>query len=63
MMGDDDKILPVAKYNNNNNNNKLHWGNRVGICGLYSSGSGQLPLSGSCEHLNEPSGSVRRVIF
>jgi len=27
-------------------------------CGLDSSGSGQGPMVGSCEHCNEPSGST-----
>jgi hypothetical protein len=31
----------------------------MGMCGLNSSGSGQGPVAGSCEHGNEPSGSVR----
>jgi hypothetical protein len=30
-----------------------------GECGLDSSGSGQRPLAGSCEHDNEPSGSMK----
>jgi hypothetical protein len=31
----------------------------VGRCGLDSSGSEQRPLAGSCEHGNEPSGSIK----
>jgi hypothetical protein len=31
----------------------------VGGCRLDSSGSGYRPVAGSCEHDNEPSGSVR----
>jgi hypothetical protein len=31
----------------------------VGRCGLDSSGSEQGPVAGSCEHGNEPSGSVK----
>jgi hypothetical protein len=31
----------------------------VGRCGLDSSGSGQGPVAGSCEHGNEPSGSIK----
>jgi hypothetical protein len=34
-------------------------GNRVEKCGLDSSGSEQGPTVGSCEHGNEPSGSVK----
>jgi hypothetical protein len=30
-------------------------------CGLDSSGSGQGPVAGCCEHGNEPSGSIKRV--
>jgi hypothetical protein len=29
-------------------------GNKVGRCGLYSSGSGWGPVAGCCEHGNEP---------
>jgi hypothetical protein len=29
------------------------------LCGLNSSGSGQGPVAGSCEHGNEPSGFVK----
>jgi hypothetical protein len=28
------------------------------LCGLGSSGSGYGPVTGSCEHGNEPSGSI-----
>jgi hypothetical protein len=28
-------------------------------CGLESSGSGQGPVAGSCEHSNEPLGSIK----
>jgi hypothetical protein len=31
----------------------------VGRHGLDSSGSGQGPVAGSCEHSNEPSGSIK----
>jgi hypothetical protein len=31
----------------------------VGICGLVSSGSGQGPMAGTCEHGNETSGSIK----
>jgi hypothetical protein len=31
----------------------------VGRCGLDSSGSGQGPMAGCCEHDNEPLGSVK----
>jgi hypothetical protein len=31
----------------------------VGRCGLDSSGSGQGPVVGSCEHGNYPSGSIK----
>jgi hypothetical protein len=31
----------------------------VGGCGLDSSGSGQSQVAGSCEHGNNPSGSVK----
>jgi hypothetical protein len=34
-------------------------GNRVGRCGLDSSGSGYVPVTGCCEHGNEPSGSIK----
>jgi hypothetical protein len=36
----------------------LKWplGNRVGVCRLDSSGSGQEPVPGSCEHDNKPLG-------
>jgi hypothetical protein len=30
----------------------------VGRCGLNSSGSGQEPVAGSCEHGNETSGTI-----
>jgi len=30
----------------------------VGECGLDASGSGWGPVAGSCEHGNEPSGSI-----
>jgi hypothetical protein len=33
--------------------------NRIGWYGLDSSGSGQGPVEGSCEHCNEPSGSIK----
>jgi hypothetical protein len=33
--------------------------NRVWRCGLTSSGSGWGPVAGSCEHGNEPSGSIK----
>jgi hypothetical protein len=33
--------------------------NRMGWNGLDSSGSGQRPVEGSCEHGNEPSGSIK----
>jgi hypothetical protein len=38
-------------------------GNRVGGCGLDSSGLGQGPVVGSCEKANEPSGSIKCVEF
>jgi hypothetical protein len=31
----------------------------VGVCGQDSSGSGQGAVVGSCEHRNEPSGSIK----
>jgi hypothetical protein len=31
----------------------------VGRCRLDSSGLGQRPMAGSCEHDNEPSGSIK----
>jgi hypothetical protein len=34
-------------------------GNRVARCGLDSIGSGEGPVTGSCEHDNKPSGSVK----
>jgi hypothetical protein len=39
----------------------LNWilGNRVGGCGLDSSGTGQGPMAGSCEHVNKPFGSIK----
>jgi hypothetical protein len=30
----------------------------VGSCGADISGSGPIPVAGSCEHSNEPSGSI-----
>jgi hypothetical protein len=35
------------------------YGNMVGRCRLDSSGSGQGPVAGSCEHDNEPSDSIK----
>jgi hypothetical protein len=32
-------------------------------CGLDSSGSGQGPVAGSCEHGNEPLGSIKGEEF
>jgi hypothetical protein len=37
--------------------------NSVGWCGFGSSGSGQGPVAGSCEHGNEPSGSIKAWSF
>jgi hypothetical protein len=37
--------------------------NRVGGCGLDSSGSGYGPVAGCCEHGNEPSGSIKVGAF
>jgi hypothetical protein len=37
-------------------------GKKVGRCGLDSSGSGQRPVAGSCEHCNETSGSIKGEI-
>jgi hypothetical protein len=34
-------------------------GNRMEICGSDSSGSRYGPVAGSCEHCNEPSGSIK----
>jgi len=31
----------------------------LGRCGLDSSGSGYGPVAGSCEHDNQPSGSIK----
>jgi hypothetical protein len=31
----------------------------LGRCGLYLSSSGYGPMAGSCEHGNEPSGSIK----
>jgi hypothetical protein len=38
----------------------LKWilGNGVEMCGLDASASGQKPVAGSCEHGNEPCGSI-----
>jgi hypothetical protein len=33
---------------------ELIYGNRVEMCGLDASGSGYGPISGCCEHGNEP---------
>jgi hypothetical protein len=43
----------------------LEWilGNRVGSCGLGSSGSGQGQVAGCCEHGKEPSGSIKSDEF
>jgi hypothetical protein len=35
----------------------------VGGCGLDSSGSGWGPVTGTCEHDNEPSGSIKGKVF
>jgi hypothetical protein len=35
------------------------WRSRVGPCGLDSSGSGKGHMASSCEHDNEPSGSIK----
>jgi hypothetical protein len=35
----------------------------VEICGLDASGSGQGPVTGSCEHGSEPSGSMKGGAF
>jgi len=35
----------------------------VGRCGLDASGSGQGPVVGSCEHVNEPLGSIKCTEF
>jgi hypothetical protein len=35
------------------------FGSMVGRCGLDSSGSGQVPVAGSCEHCNESSDSIK----
>jgi hypothetical protein len=32
---------------------------RMGRCRLDSSGLGYVPMEGSCEHVNEPSGSIK----
>jgi hypothetical protein len=37
----------------------MEQGNRVGRCGLDSSGSGQGPFAGFCEHDNEPSSYIK----
>jgi hypothetical protein len=34
-------------------------GKKVEICGLDASGSGWETVAGSCEHSNEPSGSIK----
>jgi hypothetical protein len=39
--------------------NNIKMGDRVGCCGLDRSGSGYGPVEGSCEHGNEPSGSIK----
>jgi hypothetical protein len=31
----------------------------MGRCGMTVSGSGQGPVAGSCEHCNEPLGSIK----
>jgi hypothetical protein len=38
---------------------KRSWCNGIGVCGFHSSGSGQGPLPGFCEHGNEPSCSAK----
>jgi len=38
-------------------------GNWVGSCGLDTSGSGQGPVEGSCEHCNEPLSSIKCRAF
>jgi hypothetical protein len=35
----------------------------VGECGLDSTNSGYRPVAGSCEHGNEPSGSIKGEEF
>jgi hypothetical protein len=30
------------------------------LCKFQSNGLGQVPMVGSCEHFNEPSGSIKR---
>jgi len=35
----------------------------VGRCELDTSGSGQVPVTDSCEHGNEPSGSITGGVF
>jgi hypothetical protein len=35
------------------------FGNRVGRCGKHTSGSGYRPVAGSCEHGDEPPGSIK----
>jgi len=32
----------------------------VGMCGLDACSSGQGPVAGSCEHDNEPAGSIKK---
>jgi hypothetical protein len=39
------------------------WGNRIGECGLISSGFQQGPATGFCEHDNEPSVSIKEGNF
>jgi hypothetical protein len=40
-------------------NIKINLGDRAGWYGLDSSGSEYGPLQGSCEHCNEPLGSIK----
>jgi hypothetical protein len=35
----------------------------MGVCGLESSGSGEVPVADSCEHNNEPLGSIKGEKF
>jgi hypothetical protein len=48
---------PKRRWKNNTRMNLR--GNRVRRCGLDASGTGLGPVIGSCEHGNEPSGSIK----
>jgi hypothetical protein len=41
----------------------MDYRNKVGSCGLDTSGSEQGPVMGSCEQANKPSGSIKDMEF